>query len=290
MVICLKASLTGHDAEIYQNVVQTIMHNHHNQSLYSLENMEMNKRDNCGRIIVSEGIRNSACLIALRQEIWSVLVFHRPFRLPLEVNIDYGNLGPADDFTWTNRIVLWCADVLRFCFGPDSTTSEVMDNSCAFETWDALQVFDKWWMKNAPPCFKPYHYAPPDASTGNLFPTVWHFNDAHMIAMQHLELGRMLLKVYNPRRQRVGIGSIAANKAIEQSLRDSVMYLCGLALANTKFQGGMTTAAIGISLGGEYFRNSEEQNAILYFLNLLEEVHAWPTQSSVSALHEAWNG
>ncbi|PSN64869.1 hypothetical protein BS50DRAFT_497126 [Corynespora cassiicola Philippines] len=286
----LDTSLTGLDSEAYQSVVHTVMCNHHIEALFSLESIDRAHRDENGFPNTAEGLRASACLIALRQEIWSVLLYRRPFRLPISSNLDYTQLGPADDYRWTNRIILWCADVLRYCFGPDTaTTLATSSSNLAFERWDAMKAFEEIWTANQPSCFRPLHYAAPQPSRGAHFPVIWHMNDCQVQGAQHLELGRMLLAVYNPRRQRVGIGSSAMNHAIEEQLRSSILRLCGLAMSNKKFQAGMTTAAVGISIGGEYFRERDEQDAIIGFLDELEEEHAWPTRTVVRALQDAWS-
>ncbi|XPT00061.1 hypothetical protein M3J09_009223 [Ascochyta lentis] len=285
----LDTSLTGLDAEVYQGVVQTVMSKHHDVSIYSLENMDKKHRDERGDLILAEGLRTSACLIALRQEIWSVLLYRRPFRLPLAENMDYSTLGPTDDFTWANRLILWCADVARFCFGSSTSMPQSPEkHSPAYEKWRTLKDFADRWTANPPAYFRPLYHCPARPERGDYFPVIWQLNDAHIIAMQHLELGRMLLAVYNPRRQRVGIGSSASNLAIERQLRESIKVLCGLALADKRFQAGMTVAAIGISIGGEFFDNVREQGAIVGFLKTLEEEHAWPTRSIIDALQTAW--
>jgi hypothetical protein len=61
----------------------------------------------------------SVCLVALRQEIWSVLINRRPFRLFKRTGKSYNPPEPAGDFEWSNHIIFWCADVLRFCFGDE---------------------------------------------------------------------------------------------------------------------------------------------------------------------------
>ncbi|KAF2183719.1 hypothetical protein K469DRAFT_689851 [Zopfia rhizophila CBS 207.26] len=65
--------------------------------------------------------------------------------------------------------------------------------------------------------------------------------------------------------------------------------LCGLALSNKRFQAGMVTAAVGVSLGGEFFEEEGERNAIMRFMRTLEEEHAWPTKAVVNALQDAWS-
>lgn len=284
------ASLTGLDAEVYQGVVQAVMSKHHDVSIYSLDNMDKKHRDERGNVILAEGVRTSACLIALRQEIWSVVLYQRDFRLPLADDMDYSALGPTDDFTWANRIILWCADVLRFCFGSNSAMPQTSEkHSPAIKKWRTLKDFDDRWKADPPACFRPLYYFPARPEHDEYFPVIWQLNDAHIIAMQHLELGRMLLAVYNPRRQRFGIRSSASNSTIKNQLRESIKVLCGLALADKCFLGGMSTAAVGISIGGELFDKIQEQQAIIDFLGILEEEHAWPTKVIIDALHEAWS-
>ncbi|KAF2626380.1 hypothetical protein BU25DRAFT_343956, partial [Macroventuria anomochaeta] len=285
----LDISLTGLDAEVYQGVVQTVMFKHHDVSIYSLDNMDKQSRDERGNLILAEGLRKSACLIALRQEIWSVLLYRRPFRLPLAENMDYSTLGHTDDFTWANRLILWCADVSRFCFGSSTVTPDTPEkHSPAYDKWRVLKDFDDRWTADTPSCFRSLYYCPARPERGDYFPVIWQPNDAHIVALQHLELGRMLLAVCNPRRQRVGIGSRASNLAMEHQLRESIKVLCGLALADKHFQGGMTTAAVGISISGELFDKVQDQRAIVQFLRTLEDEHAWPTRFTINALREAW--
>lgn len=69
------------------------------------------------------------------------------------------------------------------------------------------------------------------------------------------------------------------------------MKLCGMALSNKRCPPAMVDAAVvAISMCGAYFGESrrEEQNAIVEFLEQLEADHAWPTNSVVVALREAW--
>ncbi|KAH6612087.1 hypothetical protein C7974DRAFT_90983 [Boeremia exigua] len=287
----LDTSLTGLDAEVIQGVVQTVMSKHHAVSIFSLDNMDKNNRDARGVLIPAEGLRTSACLVALRQEIWSVVMYRRPFRLPLEENMDYASLSPTDDFTWANRVILWCADVLRFCFGSSAEAADTHQNSiCADDRWQALKVFDERWISDTPSAFQPLFQHPANSDKEHCFPVIWQINNAHVTAIQHLHLGRMLLALHKPQQPRIGVRASAHDAAIERELRKSVRVLCGLALGDTRFQSGMTTAAVGISIGGAFFEDSQERRAIVSFLEALENEHSWPTRAMVGALREAWGG
>lgn len=231
-------------------------------------------------------MRHSASLIALRQEIWSVLLYRRPFRLPLYRNNDYADLGPCDDFVWTNRILLWCADVLRFCYGDDSNVPGVLEDSIS--AWDRLKAFENTWEALKPECFQPIYHREPNPAEGRYCPQIWQTNDCQVLGLQHIELTRILLAVYNPRHQRLGLGASAHQQALESQMRRSTLLLCGLALSNRNHQAIMVTAAVGVSMCGEYLRDPGEQAAIINFLDVLENEHAWPTRTVKSALRDAW--
>lgn len=283
------APLTGSDSETYLNVVQAVVNEHQDESFYSVRTIQGPLRDRDIYASPAQSLAHSACLIALRQEIWSVLLYRRPIRLPLCPNNEYLNLSPADDFVWTNRIILWCADVLKYCFGAETNyPSNNTSYMTGIERWDSLKAFEESWDTMQPACFKPLYYQESDVANGKYFPEIWHMNDCQVIGLQHIELGRMLLAVYNPRFQRVGIGANVHKLNLESLLRRSTVKLCGLAISKKQFQAAMVTAAVGISLFGEYFHDDGEQKAIIDFMETLEYLHAWPTETVVSALKEAW--
>ncbi|KAJ4986772.1 hypothetical protein SVAN01_07699 [Stagonosporopsis vannaccii] len=284
----LDTSLTGLDAEVYQSVVSTVMSKHHDRSIYSLDNMDKNNRDAHGMLIPAEGLRTSACLVALRQEIWSVVMYRRSLRLPLAEGMDYSCLGSTDDFTWANRVILWCADVLRFCFGSSVHQAETQRDTDAHQTWTALKVFDDQWLADTPSYFRPLYTCPARPESSECFPTIWQSSHAHVVAIQHLHLGRMLLAMHNPLCAHLGHDSSSTSPAVKQQVRESVKVMCGLALGDRHYQAGMTTAAIGISIASALFEDKREQHAIVRLLETLEEEHAWPTKSMVESIWKAW--
>ena len=283
------APLTGSDNETYLNVVKAVINTQEDGSFGSLESMQGPPRDNDPFASPAPSLRHSASLIALRQEIWSVLLYRRPFRLPLCPDNDYGNLGQADDFVWTNRILIWCADVLRFCFGEDSGISSLRDVDInRNQRWESLVAFEQSWKMLQPSCFEPIYYQEQEHAKGRYFPDIWLTNDCQVLGLQHIELARILLAVYNPKLQRLGLGTSALNHALESQLRQSTLKICGMALSNHKRQPTLVTAAVGVSMCGEYFHDAGEQTAIMDFLIDLETEHAWPTQTIVQALRDAW--
>ncbi|KAL2878414.1 hypothetical protein SGCOL_006388 [Colletotrichum sp. CLE4] len=237
-------------------------------------------------------LRHSATLIALRQEIWSVLLYRRPFRLPLYGTEDCSLFDPdsvADDFDWANRILVWCAYVVKFCFGASSESSvETEDPKIRADQWRAIEAFQHNWDTHQPPHFKPLAYQERNPEKGEYFPTVWHANDCQVLALQHIELMRIVLAVHGAKNQRLGIGAQAANQMLEETLRESTRKICGLAISNRKDQPSMVTAGVGVSLCGEYFRDEGEQKAVVGLMDMLETMHAWPTSSVADALRTAW--
>ncbi|KAK2766629.1 MFS monosaccharide transporter [Colletotrichum kahawae] len=284
--------LTGSDSETYVSAVQAVFHAQQEDTigLFSIIYHPPRGADIYAPSMPS--LRHSATLIALRQEIWSVLLYRRPFRLPLYGAEDCSQFEPdmvADDFDWANRILVWCAYVLKFCFGTSSdNTIDSKDPKSRVEQWNALKAFEHNWDEHLPPHYKPLAYQERNPEKGDYFPIIWHANDCQVVALQHIELTRIMLAVHSVKNQRLGIGAQAANQAFEDLLRDATRKICGLALSNHRDQPAMVTAGVGISLCGEYFHDEGEQQAIVGFMANLESLHAWPTSSVVDALRTAW--
>ncbi|POR32114.1 Uncharacterized protein TPAR_07684 [Tolypocladium paradoxum] len=289
--------LTKSDSETYLTTAQAVVHADSDASSEPLHIFGCSPLQSCIYSHRFLPLRRSACLIALRQEIWSVLLYRRPFRLPLYIFDDYRGFDAtvADDYDWANRIIVWCAHVLKSCFGTDDTAGDksfsngTRDNGSDAENWKSLKSFLDIWNIQQPSHFQPLYYEEPDPSRGTYFPRVWQANACQVMGLQHLELARIVLEVHDTKLERLGIGAGAANKAVEDCLRQSTKRICGLAWSNKRMQTAMVTAGVSISLCGEYFQDYGEQAAIIDLLATLEQEHAWPTQTLVEALQRAWN-
>ena len=117
---------------------------------------------------------------------------------------------------------------------------------------------------------------------------IWFLAPCHVVGVQHIELARILLGVYNPTMPRLGPGSVAAMDDLRADLKTIVLRLCGIALSNRKTPPALVMASMGIAMCGEYFTNRIEQEALLGVLNEAEIEHAWPTNRTVEALKSAW--
>ena len=97
----------------------------------------------------------------------------------------------------------------------------------------------------------------------------------------------MLLAAYDPTLHRIGLGASSAVRNLESELRRSTLRLCSLGLGGHS-QAVMVTAAVGVSMCGDYIHDPGEQKAVEQFLNILEREHAWSTQNIMAALRDAW--
>ncbi|KAJ5633632.1 hypothetical protein N7528_001474 [Penicillium herquei] len=280
----IDAPSIGIDSEAYLNTIQFIVSTQQNDSFYAYNTIQGPLRDHDLHCIPAVSLRHSACLIALRQEIWSAFLNQRTFRLPVCPNNDYTQFDATNDFTWTNRILVWCADLLKFCFGD----SKAMTLEARNERWSTLKQFDLNWVANKPLEFKPLYFEEADISSGRPFPVIWYQNACQAVGAQHIELSRILLAVSNPKLSRLGLSARSANLALEEELRCIIRRLIGLALSNPKCPVMSVDAAVGISLCGEYLSHPTEQKATLEFLADLQFNHAWPTTATSLALKEAW--
>lgn len=112
-------------------------------------------------------------------------------------------------------------------------------------------------------------------------------NECQVLGLQHIELSRMLLAAYNPNLQRIGLRTSVSLNILASKLGRSTIKICGMALSESS-QATMVTAAVGISLCGDYVVDPGEQQAIEGLLDILEREYAWPTQTILAGLRDGW--
>lgn len=156
------------------------------------------------RSTVTGGLRQAAFWVGLRQEIYVAFVNQRSIIPALEhCNIDR-SFEATDDHTWANRIVVHCADVIRYCFGD-------LDHTHAAYTH--LVDYSSDWYNYKPPSFAPIYYRDPEGSS--IFPEIWLLGDEIVTALQHWHLARILLSAHNPRVPRLGPGRAQALRTMD---------------------------------------------------------------------------
>ncbi|TVY14450.1 hypothetical protein LARI1_G007024 [Lachnellula arida] len=224
-------------------------------------------------------LRRAAFRVACRQEVYMAFIKQRPFSLPQHDWNDYRSLEPADDHTWAHRVVVHCADVLMYCYGEHRSNNSDYDASVEYHaSWDRLR----------PKSFEPIYSKPADPSQGEVWPELWYLSDCHVTAVQHLDLSKILLTVYDPRIPRLGPSHRAAIKRIEAEVNEIVKRLCGVAISNRRAPPAMNTACMAIAMCGDQFTDPREQQSILDVLVYTDTKHAWPTKEIQNRLKEAW--
>jgi hypothetical protein len=107
-------------------------------------------------------LSEAAFWVGLRQEIYIATVNHKSIKINLEGCNGYRSISPTDDFSWANRAVLFCADVLNFCFG---------EGGLGVEAFRELSNYGDSWERNRPESFTPTYYK---AEDHKVFPEVWY--------------------------------------------------------------------------------------------------------------------
>lgn len=117
-------------------------------------------------------LRKACFWIGLRQEIVMAFVNQRPVKINLDHSfIDRSLSDPATDDTWANRVIIHCADVLKYCFGGEAASSVV-------EEWKRLREYDEAWLRARPLSWLPFAYAQPDKGKGDIFPIILYLSSA----------------------------------------------------------------------------------------------------------------
>ncbi|KAL6234358.1 hypothetical protein BDW75DRAFT_212539 [Aspergillus navahoensis] len=230
-------------------------------------------------------LRQASFWVALRQEVYSAFLKQRPFNMSLSRCDVFQSFAPGEDALWTARLVIFCAEVLEFCYGNTAHTP-VQESTKA--RWDELNSLSQKWAEFLPSSFEPIYSREADRQNGEVFPEIRYLSNIHVAGVQHIELARILLAVYNPSIPRLGLGYRGHMRDLSQDLRAAVLRLCGIAVYNRQNPPSLTTALLGIVVCGEHIEDSVEQRALLGLLDELEYHHGWPVASYRDQLKESW--
>tara|TARA_R110002003_G_scaffold391_14_gene19515 strand:- start:15522 stop:16388 length:867 start_codon:yes stop_codon:yes gene_type:complete len=230
----------------------------------------------------------AAYLVALRMEIWAVLLYHRPMRLPIPPFKDCRRVNVSevdDDYLWTRRVLVWCAHVLKLRYGSDGVGVSDDGYASASELWGALKAFEFDWDTQPPPCFQPIYFRESDPNQRRYLPELWLANPCHVMALQHIEFGRMMLASHEAQLQnrRLGSGELAS-QASKALLLQSTRTICGLAACHPHRHEALTSAAVAISMCGKYVCSTGERAAMMSILDKLRNDFAWNVSHAVNAL------
>ncbi|KAL4807718.1 hypothetical protein BDV18DRAFT_107414 [Aspergillus unguis] len=238
--------------------------------------------------LASVSIRQSAFWVGFRQEFNLAFAQQRTTRLPLEISAKYLEFSETDDYIWTNRLIVFGARILNYCYGqlqpgPDDEYSEL------------VQLRDQW-VASRPRSFAPFYSKESShSSSSDIFPKIWYMEDCHIVAAQTLSLLDILLAAYSPSLSRPGIGlgkSRKQNSEIENTnarIRALVLDICGMALSNRQSRPAGLTACIAINLNADRFTDQNEQRALMELvIRTTKESNYWPTSESERRLRVEW--
>lgn len=232
----------------------------------------------------ADGLRQAGFWVAFRQEIHSAFLKQRPFNLSLSRCEAFRSFSPAEDAVWADRLIVFCADVLEFCYNDTKDNT----NQTPKDRWLALKQYGKTWRELLPASFEPIFFRDPDRSNGEVFPRICYMADCHVVGVQYVDLARILLSVYDPTRPKLGPGYAASMRALAREVRSAVLRLCGIAMSNRQCPPALVTAYLGIAICGDSFEDPLEQAALLGLLDEMEARYAWPAGNTRHLLKEAW--
>lgn len=249
----------------------------------------------------ADGLCQAAFWVAFRQEIHSAFLKQRPFNLALSRCEAFRSFSPAEDAVWADRLIIFCADVLDFCYG-NTTTNNVSGRQqqqqqqqdptstpTPKERWLGLKQYEQMWSEVLPASFEPIYFRDADRAKGEVFPQICYMADCHVAGVQHVELARILLAVYDPTAPKLGPGYLARMRKLSTELKNAVLRLCGIAVSNRKCPPAMVTAFLGVAMCGDHFEDPLEQQALLGMLDDLEMGNAWPAGNLRQTLRDAWS-
>lgn len=241
-------------------------------------------------------LRQAAFWVAFRQEVYSAFLKQRPFSMSLSRCDIFRSFTPGEDGLWTARLVIFCADILEFCYGntahstptPHPNSTQQQPQPQTKERWAQLKCLSQKWIDSLPSGFEPIYVREPDRRQGEVFPEICYLTNIHVAGVQHIELARILLAVYDPDIPKLGLGRKESMRALSEELRAAVLRLCGIAVYNRQNPPSLTTALLGIVVCGEHFDDRGEQMALMELLDELDYHHGWPVGDYRERLKQSW--
>ncbi|KIW99690.1 uncharacterized protein Z518_11103 [Rhinocladiella mackenziei CBS 650.93] len=135
----------------------------------------------------AEGLREACFWIALRQEIHASFMSQRAFTFTLSKFDSFRNLSPTSDAVWADRIVIFHADVLEYCYPLLPNTGMYHDR------WHKLKSQATCLEFSLSSSFHPIYFQGGDPDRGQRLPEIWYLDTCHVTAATYIELTKILL-------------------------------------------------------------------------------------------------
>lgn len=234
-------------------------------------------------------LRHAALMVAFRQEVYTAFACQRPvlqtFYIP---PIDRCLDSPADDGTWTYRIMIHLVDALKFCLGDEPITLEK-----SIRRHSQLLSYAEEWYAKKPRSFNALFYGENSQAQSNnnkrfIAPEIWILNDAAATGLLNYHLLRILLLSFDPHIPRLGPLRAQCLKRQDGEIKQEVKMCIGLAEGNVECAPHFLLASLGIALVADRFQEQWEQEDLMKFLKRAETLHGWSTltaQRNLSGNH-----
>lgn len=237
----------------------------------------------------SRALRQACFWAACRQDVHASMYKQKPINFPLEYCNALRSLAPAEDYVWTIRTIVFCADVLEYCYGRRSGRKEVRPAYTDHRHWRILKQRAMDIAECLPNSFEPAYFSEPNIEAGEVFPQIWFQDPCYATGTGHLELAQILLTAFDPSIPRLGLGKLVAHRDMSKRVERTVLRLCGIAISNRKTPPNFINAFVAIVSYGEYITNLQQQTAILQLMDTMQFEFAYYTARVADGLKHAWN-
>lgn len=192
----------------------------------------------------------------------------QPSTWPLDTSM------PSSDADWANRATWLLLQTINLCYGEEIP---------GVPTRKKLEALVDNWKESIPDGFKPYIL---QYSNTHSFPVIKLLSPWHVVGLQFYHASKILLVTSNPV-QPAFSGIISFNKYISANVLSHARSICAIAFSNKEF-GTRINGSHLVTLAGQYFTGHEERSRVLQYMNMLQDVHAWPSKACLDMLDQAY--
>lgn len=231
----------------------------------------------------AEGVYNSSPLrravfwLHLRQEIYNAYLYQRGVTTDLS-NCDFESEDDSgSDEMWFHQMLYIAALVSKLAFGEEVSHAR----------WHELCKMLEVWESRRPGSFDPIYIRPRDPSNGRYFPEICYVTDEHVVATQFFNMAKVLLTAHDPSLPRIGPRVKSAAVAMQSTALSHLRTVIGIAICHN-FMPARFTANLAIIICGNWFKDRQEQEALLDFMSVTSRCSGWSRHDAQQGLVEEW--
>ncbi|KAF2083319.1 hypothetical protein K490DRAFT_51991 [Saccharata proteae CBS 121410] len=239
-----------------------------------------NLLNSIAHFIPASGLGEAASWIFLRQAIYVSLTTGQPLDIDLNNYLASTSFHRDDAGSWANRMVWIFAKVLDFAFQQNDIPTA--------QKWTSLHDEVDAWNVAKPWHFQPLWMGELGAAEESPFPPIWMSSPAHGIGQQHYALSKIVLATSDPRKIKLGFGTLEARKAAETIILANLRVVIGLSLGSGEIPATMFHACHILCACGSYLESAADRQAAVAFLIMVEQKIAWRTGRIIAALRQQW--